>query len=410
MDHPLGKEKLSKLIIQYSIPSIISFVVNSLYNMVDQVFIGQGVGYLGNAATNVIMPLTTIMLALGLMIGDGAAAFMSLNLGQGNKKEARKSVGNMCVLTLIAGILLMIVFELFLRPLALLFGATETVMPWALNYGRIIVLEFPFYTVSIAFASIIRADGRPNETMRGLLIGCITNIILDPVFIFIFKMGVQGAALATIIEQFLNAVYFVVCIFRFKTFELKAEDIKLDRKISTKIITLGTSSFITQIAVVLVIGVMNNLLVNYGGQSKYSADIPLATFGITMFTSVAVMLLALVIFQIFPQNITALFGQESDLYMEFAVKSFRIFLLACFLQLVASVAGIFFQSIGKPVLSAVCSMSRQIVFMIPSMILLGKLSGIEGILWAGPVADTFSAVIAGAMLMLFWKKIFKEKL
>lgn len=410
MDHPLGKEKLSKLIIQYSIPSIISFVVNSLYNMVDQVFIGQGVGYLGNAATNVIMPLTTIMLALGLMIGDGAAAFMSLNLGQGNKKEARKSVGNMCVLTLIAGILLMIVFELFLRPLALLFGATETVMPWALNYGRIIVLEFPFYTVSIAFASIIRADGRPNETMRGLLIGCITNIILDPVFIFIFKMGVQGAALATIIEQFLNAVYFVVCIFRFKTFELKAEDIKLDRKISTKIITLGTSSFITQIAVVLVIGVMNNLLVNYGGQSKYGADIPLATFGITMFTSVAVMLLALVIFQIFPQNITALFGQESDLYMEFAVKSFRIFLLACFLQLVASVAGIFFQSIGKPVLSAVCSMSRQIVFMIPSMILLGKLSGIEGILWAGPVADTFSAVIAGAMLMLFWKKIFKEKL
>lgn len=410
MDHPLGKEKLSKLIIQYSIPSIISFVVNSLYNMVDQVFIGQGVGYLGNAATNVIMPLTTIMLALGLMIGDGAAAFMSLNLGQGNKKEARKSVGNMCVLTLIAGILLMIVFELFLRPLALLFGATETVMPCALNYGRIIVLEFPFYTVSIAFASIIRADGRPNETMRGLLIGCITNIILDPVFIFIFKMGVQGAALATIIEQFLNAVYFVVCIFRFKTFELKAEDIKLDRKISTKIITLGTSSFITQIAVVLVIGVMNNLLVNYGGQSKYGADIPLATFGITMFTSVAVMLLALVIFQIFPQNITALFGQESDLYMEFAVKSFRIFLLACFLQLVASVAGIFFQSIGKPVLSAVCSMSRQIVFMIPSMILLGKLSGIEGILWAGPVADTFSAVIAGVMLMLFWKKIFKEKL
>ena len=201
MNHPLGKENLSKLIIQYSIPSIISFVVNSLYNMVDQVFIGQGVGYLGNAATNVIMPLTTIMLALGLMIGDGAAAFMSLNLGQGNKKEAKQSVGNMCVLTLIAGILLMILFELFLRPLALLFGATETVMPYALNYGRIIILGFPFYAVSIAFASIIRADGRPNETMRGLLIGCITNIILDPVFIFVFNMGVQGAAWATIIGQ-----------------------------------------------------------------------------------------------------------------------------------------------------------------------------------------------------------------
>ena len=213
---------------------------------------------------------------------------------------------------------------------------------------------------------------------------------------------------------------------------------------------MGLSSFITQIAAVLVIGVMNNLLVNYGGQSKYGADIPLATFGITMkvcqlafgialgiatsvqpiygfnygcgqygrvkktfgitmFTSVAVMLLALAAFQIFPQNIIALFGQESDLYMEFAVKSFRIFLLACFLQPVASVAGIFFQSIGKPVLAAVCSMSRQIVFMIPSMILLGKLTGIEGILWAGPVADTFSAVIAGVLLVLFWKRIFEEK-
>ena len=203
MEHPLGREKLSKLIIQYSIPSIISFVVNSLYNMVDQVFIGQGVGYLGIATS------------------------------------------------------------------------------------------------------------------------------VQPIYGFNYGCG------------------------------------------------------------------------QYGRVKK--------TFRITMFTSVVVMLLALVIFQIFPQNITALFGQESDLYMEFAVKSFRIFLLACFLQPVASVTGIFFQSIGKPVLSAVCSMSRQIVFMIPSMILLGKLSGIEGILWAGPVADTFSAVIAGAMLMLFWKKIFKEK-
>lgn len=164
---PLGTEKIGKLMIRYAIPSIISFVVNSLYNMVDQIFIGQGVGYLGNAATNVIMPLTTIMLAIGLLIGDGAAAFMSLNLGQGNREAAARSVGNMISLTIFAGIISLIFFEVLLVPFSSLFGATESIMPYALDYGKIIVLGFPFFAVNISFASMIRADGRPNETMGG---------------------------------------------------------------------------------------------------------------------------------------------------------------------------------------------------------------------------------------------------
>lgn len=447
--NPLGTEKIEKLMIRYAIPSIISFVVNSLYNMVDQIFIGQGVGYLGNAATNVIMPLTTIMLAIGLLIGDGAAAFMSLNLGQGNREAAARSVGNMISLTIFAGIISLIIFEVLLGPLSSLFGATESIMPYALDYGKIIVLGFPFFAVNISFASMIRADGRPNETMVGLLIGCVTNMILDPLFIFVFHWGVQGAAWATIIGQFLNTVYFVFCIFRFQTFKLKIKFLCPDIRISRKIITLGFSSFITQIAAVFVIGVMNNLLVNYGGQSRFGSDIPLATFGITMkvcqlafgvalgiatsvqpllgynygsgqfdrvkktfritmAVSIFIMCIALVVFQIFPESIIRLFGQESELYMEFAVLSFRIFLLACFLQPVPSVAGIFFQSIGRPFLSAACSMSRQIVFMIPAMLFLGDCFGIEGILWAGPVADTFSTLVSCMLLGLFWEKTFRK--
>lgn len=240
-------------------------------------------GYLGNAATNVIMPLTTIMLAIGLLIGDGAAAFMSLNLGQGNREAAARSVGNMISLTIFAGIISLIFFEVFLGPLSSLFGATESIMPYALDYGKIIILGFPFFAVNISFASMIRADGRPNETMVGLLIGCVTNMILDLLFIFVFHWGVQGAAWATIIGQFLNTVYFVFCVFRFQTFKLKIKFLCPDIRISRKIITLGFSSFVTQIAAVFVIGVMNNLLVNYGGQSRYGSDIPLAAFGASRF-------------------------------------------------------------------------------------------------------------------------------
>lgn len=446
----LGSEKIGRLIFRYAIPSIISFVVNSLYNMVDQVFIGQGVGYLGNAATNVILPITMILLALGLMIGDGAAAFMSLNLGKGNQKAAAHSVGNMITLTIGAGIIMLAVFEVFLLPACRLFGATESTMPYALDYGRIIVAGAPFAMVSAAFGSVIRADGRPKLSMVGLVIGCITNIILDPIFIFGFKWGVKGAAFATIIGQALNAIFFIICLVRCNTVKLEKDHLLPDVSVDKKIISLGTSSFVTQIATVFVMAVNNNLLVNYGAASVYGPDIPLATFGITMkvsqiilgitlgiatsvqpiygynygsgkygrvkktykiamLSSCLIMAFALFVFQVFPEPIINLFGQESDLYMEFAVKSFRIYLLACILIPATTVTAILFQAIGRPTLAAFLSMSRQVIILIPAMLLFGYLFGVEGLLWAGAFADFVSGIIALLIVRGCWKKIFTHK-
>ena len=448
--NPLGTERVSKLMVRYAIPSVISIVVNSLYNMVDQIFIGQGVGYLGNAATNVILPLTTLLLALGLLIGDGTAAYMSLSLGKGRAQAAAYGVGNAITLTVGTSVVLMILFEIFLEPLCLLFGATEGNLPYALEYGSIIVLGFPFAMIDGAFGSIIRADGRPKASMAGLLIGCITNIILDPIFIFVCHWGVKGAAWATIIGQILNTVYFVVCMLHFKTVEMKKQNLIPNWPVIKKVLTLGTSSFIAQGAGVFVIAVMNNSLVKYGAMSKYGADIPLAALGITMkvsqlITGIAlgvasgiqpifgfnygsgqydrvkktyklalttctlILIVAFFIFQFCPEYIINLFGQESELYMEFAVKCFRIYLLACFMIGAGAVTGIFFQAIGKPVPAALLTLSRQIIFLIPAMLLFGYLWGVEGILWAGPVGDGLSGVISLITLAVSWKKIFSKE-
>ena len=448
--NPLGTERVGRAMTRYAIPSIISIVVNSLYNMVDQIFIGQGVGYLGNAATNIILPLTTILLALGMMIGDGTASYMSLNLGKGDRQEAAYGVGNAVTLTVGASVVLLILFGAFLEPFCQLFGATEGNLPYALEYGGVIILGFPFAMIDGAFGSIIRADGRPRVSMIGLLIGCITNIILDPIFIFVCHWGVKGAAWATIIGQILNAAYFILCMLRFKTIKVTRRHLVPKWTVAKKVLTLGTSSFISQAASVFVIAVMNNSLVKYGAMSKYGADIPLAALGITMkvsqlITGIAlgiatgiqpifgfnygsgqydrvkktyklamtsctlILAAAFFIFQFCPEHIIELFGQESDLYMVFAVKCFRVYLLACFMIGAGAVAGIFFQAIGKPVPAALLSLSRQIVFLIPAMLLFGYLWGVEGILWAGPVGDGLSGAISLITLGVFWKSIFNRK-
>ncbi len=447
--NPLETEKIGKLTIQYAVPSVISLVINSLYNMVDQVFIGQGVGYLGNAATNVIMPMTLIVMAIAIMLGNGASAFMSLHLGKKKPKEAADGVGNMVTLSMAASVFFLILFEIFLEPLCRLFGATADVMPYALEYGRIIVLGFPLFVIGVGFSNVIRADGRPKSSMTGMLIGCITNIILDPIFIFVFQWGVKGAALATVIGQFLNAVFFICCMFRFQTIRLGKANFTIKGQIAKNIISLGMSSFFSQIAATVVIAIQNNLLVKYGAESKYGSDIALAALGITMKTSqlitsiamgiatgiqpilgynygsgkydrvkktfwlslvscTAIMVFALFVFQVFPEEIISIFGQESELYMEFAVKCFRIYLLFCFMIPSGMVVSIFFQSIGKPIPAMVISLSRQIIFLIPAMFLLGSLLRVDGLLYAGPAADLLSGIVSLVLIKVYWKKIFTE--
>ncbi len=214
--NPLGTDKISKLIIMFSVPSIISMVVNALYNIVDQIFIGQGVGYLGNGATNVVMPMTVIVLAFALLVGDGAASYLSLKLGEGNSVDAAKGIGNAITSTVLIGIVLCIIFNIFLQPLCILFGATEGNLPYAMDYGRIISFGVVFASISAGMSGIIRADGKPKYTMAGLLVGCIVNIILDPIFIFVFHWGVKGAALATITGQLINALIYVAYIGKIK--------------------------------------------------------------------------------------------------------------------------------------------------------------------------------------------------
>lgn len=445
--NPFGTERIGKLTVRYAVPSVISLVVNSLYNMVDQVFIGQGVGYLGNAATNVIMPMTLILMAIAMMLGNGASSFMSLHLGKGEPEKAAKSVGNMVTLTIGCSILFLILFEIFLEPSCWLFGARGEVTSYAVDYGRIIVLGFPVFMIGVGFGNVIRADGRPKASMTGMLIGCITNIILDPVFIFVFHLGVKGAAWATIIGQLLNAVFYIICLFRLKSIKLGKTDFALDIAIVKKIVSLGMSSFFMQIAGTVVIAIQNNLLVKYGAKSVYGSDIPMAALGITMKTSqlitsialgiasgvqpilgynygsgqydrvkqafklslsscTAIMFIALFIFQIFPETIINIFGQESELYMEFAVKCFRIYLLACFMIPSGMVIGIFYQAIGKPIPSMVLSLSRQIIFLIPSMFILSAFMGIDGILWAGPVSDALSGILSLIVIRAGWNQIF----
>lgn len=446
VENPLGTERIGKLIITFAVPSIISMVVNALYNIVDQIFIGQGVGYLGNGATNVIMPLTVIVIALALLVGDGAAAYLSLKLGQKDAKSAAHGIGNAITATIFIGIVLCILFQIFLKPLCLLFGATEDILPYAMDYGRIIAWGVLFSAIDSAMAGIIRADGSPKYSMAGLLIGCITNIILDPVFIFIFHWGVKGAAWATILGQIFNAIFYLAYIWKFKNIQITKGCFVLKKKVLSKVCSLGISSFITQVAIVLVMAVTNNVLVIYGAQSIYGSDIPLTTIGITMkvnqilsaiiiglatgaqpiwgynygsgqkgrakqtyrivlVSATMILIVAFCIFQFAPMRIVQLFGSESDLYNEFAVMCFRIFLLACPINGLQMVTGIFFQSIGKPRQAAILSLTRQIVYLLPATILLPLALGVVGALWAGPVADVLAFITALMMLKIYWKKI-----
>lgn len=448
--NPLGTEKIGKLMAQFAIPSIISLVVNAVYNLIDQIFIGQGVGYLGNAATNIILPLMTVQIGLGIMLCDGTAAFLSLMLGEGERKKAAKGVANCITLTVILGILLCVLFELFLSPLCHLFGSTESIYTYAMDYGRIIVLGFPVAMINYSMAGVIRADGRPKESMIGMVIGCVTNIVLDYLFVIVLSWGVAGAAWATIIGQFLNALYYIYLMFHFKSVKMEKDDFALNVTIVRKVVSLGLPSFITQIATVVVIFTMNNVIGTVGVNSKYGADIPLAVIGITMklcmvvtqialgiaigaqpiygfnygsrqhkrvketfklamISSTLVLVVATVVFEVFPAQIISLFGQESELYMEFAVKCIRTYLGACFVIGMNLVCCIFLQSVGKALPSSVLSLARQIVILVPAIVLLGRFGGVEGILWAGPVSDVLACVISLIMVAAYWKNIFPAK-
>lgn len=448
---PFASEPIGKLILKFAIPSVIALLVNSLYNIVDQIFIGWGVGYLGNGATNIVFPITIIALALSMMIGNGGAAYLSLKLGEGENDIAKKGVGNAVTLVTIVSIMLAAIFLIFINPILTLFGATDILRPYALNYGYIIGIGLPFMMISAAINSMIRADGSPKYAMFSMVIGAILNIILDPIFIFIFKMGVQGAAVATIIGQIASFIVSVIYMPRFKTIHPDASSFRLSGKTCGNIAVFGLSSFITQFAITIVMALTNNLLATYGADSVYGAEIPLTATGIVMkvnqimiaillgiatgtqpiigfnygaknykrvkkalelslIASEIISILSFLIFQFTPMSIVSLFGSEEGLYNEFAVMAFRIFLLLCPLTGFQTIAAVYLQAVGKPVKSAILSLARQIIFFIPAALILPTFMGVTGVLWTGPVADGLAFILSLILLLYERNHLKKEHL
>lgn len=451
----LGYEKISKLMLKFSVPCVISLLVNSLYNIVDQVFIGRGVGYLGNGATNVVFPISILAMAFAFMIGDGASAYLSLKLGENKKEEACKGVANGIIMAIVVSLVLCLGSFVFLPQLLNLFGCTDGLREYALEYGHVIVLGLPFMIIGSTLNSIIRADGSPKYAMTSMVTGAILNIILDPIFIFVYHKGVWGAATATVISQIVTFVMNVLYIRKFKTIEFNKTNFKFELKRSIKVASLGISSFITQMSFVCVMTVQNNLFSKYGAMSKFGSDIPITVFGIVMKTSqilnsiiigiaagsqpilgynygagkfdrvkktlktvlglgVVVSTFAFILFQTIPDKLINIFGsaegETAEIYIEFACLSFKTYLVLCICNGIQIPSGIFFQAIGKSTKSAILSLSRQILFLIPAFFILGSSFGIKGLLHAGPVADGLAFIVSCILLTIEVKHLKKSSI
>ena len=442
----LGTEKVQKLLIKFSIPAIISMLVSSLYNIVDQLFIGNGVGYLGNGATTVVFPLVMLCSAVSLMLGDGAASFLSLKLGENKKEEAANGIFSALITSTVASLIILILVNIFLKQIVLLFGCTSDIMPYAMKYGRWIAFGLPFSIISTVLNSVIRADGSPKYSMISMVSGAIINCILDPIFIFVFKMGVVGAAIATVIAQVLSFLLNFLYIFRFKSIEIGFKKNKYNLAVVGKICMLGISSLITSLSIVAIMAVENNTLGALGAASKYGANIPMIALGIVMkinqilnsiiiglaagaqpiigfnygagkydrvkstfkyvlIFSLVISTTALILFQTIPEVLISAFGKGDSLYIEFACMAFRTYLLLTILNGIQIPTSIFFQAIGKSKKSAILSLSRQIIILIPAMIIFGKVFGINGVLYAGPFADLIAFIISIILLVFEFKQL-----
>ena len=445
-ENPLGYERIPALLRSFAIPSIIAMLVSSLYNIVDQVFIGQGVGYLGNAATNVSYPLSTICLAIALLIGIGSASRFSLYLGAGEKEKAARVIGNGIMMMIVFGVLYAVLVEIFMRPLLTAFGATAEIMPYAQTYSRIIALGMPFLIITNGMSNFARADGSPRYSMVCMLIGAVINTILDPIFIFIFHWGVAGAAWATIIGQFFSFLFAILYIRKFKQIRLRRTDIYLDLKESIQTASLGMSNSLNQVAITFVQIVLNNSLTYYGASSVYGQEIPLAACGIVMKTNaillaviiglsqgsqpiigfnygarqydrvrktyklaitcnLVVSAVGFVLFQFFPRQIISLFGSGEKAYFEFSIHFMRTFLFMVLVNGVQLLSSNFFSAIGKPVKGLLLSMTRQVIFLIPLVLLLPLIWGLDGILYAGPIADGAAFLVTVMMITREMKKM-----
>ena len=434
-ENPLGIAPVGGLIRKFAIPAIISMLVSAMYNIVDQIFIGQGVGMLGNAATNVAFPVTTIATALALLLGIGGASNYNLEMGAGREKKASGIAGTALSSLVISGAVLCVIVLLFLKPLLTLFGATKDVMPYAVDYTGITALGLPFYILSVGGNHVVRADRSPTYSMACVTAGAVINTILDPLFIFGFGWGIKGAAWATVIGQVVSGILVVVYFWKFRKMYLEKSMLKPKFSYLKAVAALGLASCINQIAMALVQIVLNNILRYYGAASIYGSDIPIACVGVISKVNQVFMAICIGIsqgcqpiwgfnygaekysrvsqtyrysvtactiiatgfflcFQLFPHQIVGIFGTGSDLYFQFAERYLKIYMFMTFANGIQPMSSGFFTSIGKAKLGVVMSLTRQVLFLLPLIVLFPLFMGIDGVMYAGPIADAAAFALA----------------
>ena len=456
----LGKKKISKLIKSFAIPCVISMIVAALYNIVDQIFIGwSDAGSFGNAATNIVYPFTVIALAFSLLIGDGAASLFSLSLGANDKKKANQSIGNGLIILIIISIILSILGLLLQDNILKLFGGNPNEIEcwkYAKDYLFVICLGIPFYVIGQGLNASIRSDGSPKYAMIATLIGAISNIILDPIFIFIFNMSVKGAATATIIGQVLTFIVSLIYLTKPKTFKIEKDSIKLNKGIIINIISLGLASFITQLAIVIIISVANNLISKYGYTTiastgeAFGVVTPLAVIGICMkvfgivisivigvalggqpiigfnmgagntkrvketakyilITNTIVGIIAFILFEFFPTYIISIFGSNNGgEYLEYAKLCLNIYLGGIILTCIIKSTSILLQSMGSSFKSTLLALARDVIFFVPSIIIIANISGsVVTMLWSAIISDILAFITATILLKYEFKQIGK---
>ncbi len=451
IENPLGTEPVGKLLRKFAVPSIISMLVMSLYNIVDQIFIGQCVGELGNAATNVAFPFTTLCIATALAFGIGGASGFNLNLGAGENEKAPYFIGGSASMMFIIGVVLSVVGLTALKPLLLFFGSTDTVLPYAMEYTKYLALGFPFAIISAGGSHLVRADGSPKFSMACNLAGAIVNVILDYLFVMVFNWKMAGAAIATVIGQILASIMVIWYLVHFKTIKLHRKHFAPQLKIVGRTVHLGMAQCLNQLAIMFVQIVMNKSLTYYGALSPYGADIPLACTGIVMkvnqvYFSICIGVaqgiqpiasfnrgagkndrvkktyklavscntiistIAFIIFQLFPRQIISIFGSGSPEYFRFSINFFRIFLFMTFLDGIQPITSTFCTVIGEPNKGTFLSLTRQVICFIPLMIVLPYIFhnfgylGIDGMMYVAPISDFLAAVLS----LIVIKKVFKK--
>lgn len=442
----VDKQKISHLLIRYSVPSIIAMLVGSLYNIVDQFFIGRSVGELGNAATSVSFPLSISCLAVSLMFGIGGSAVFSIAMGKSQYDEAELNnakhyMGNSVTMLFIVGLLMSIITQISINPLLLLFGATDDIYSYSKTYIRIISIGFPFLILSTGGGHLLRADGRPRMTMICNMAGAVINTVLDALFINVLDFGMAGAAWATVIGQFISFGLIAYFIAHTRSVSLELECFIPRIKYIKKVVVVGMSPFVLQFAVMIVQIAMNNSLKYYGTHSDYGATIPQACAGIISKVNMVYMafiigisqglqpivsfnygglhykrvkssyftatfyclvcsIIAFLAFQIFPRQIISAFGGGNDLYYDFAIRYFRIYLFFTCINFMQLLSSNFFTAIGKPRYGMVLSLSRQILLFLPLIVILPRFIGIDGIMYAGFVSDLIAFIVCAILIII----------